>query len=249
MTNYREAAKNFEQLKGEQVAGFVEEVLENYPFEITQHLIDSNVVLTLAGMKGQTEFYLDEPDPEQERVLIERIGDLSCDLCRISPYLFMRVAGVFVSASDNKRTIMTEVINLEALEEWVLKTKFRNLPPFDKSEGLEGYDNWRTMILQKYGDESVESEVATGVRRGYPDQAIADFIHWYKTGCEKDMLGAEILYAGIYQEAGPIYSFYPESASDPEIVDNVKKSSAVLEGFYESRWHKAAAKRFAFKKT
>jgi len=43
-----------ETLTGQEVADLVEKVFSQVPSELRQHLVDSNVVLTLAGLKGET---------------------------------------------------------------------------------------------------------------------------------------------------------------------------------------------------
>lgn len=249
MNERQELNINPERLKGEQVAKLVEKVFEKYPFDITQHLVDSNVVLTLAGMKGQTEFFIDVPDEAKDEMLKKGIKDLSAELQALDPNLMMRLEREpFEAASDKMRTMMVNVLNLATLDEWITKTKLCEFPSFDKSQGFAGYDKWREAIIEKFGEESDEEEMGVGVRKGYPDQAIIDFIDWYNTGREKEKDDANILLTGIYEEAEPIYSYYPEHVDDPEIVDNVHKSSEVLAGFYESQWHKEVAPRFDFKK-
>lgn len=249
MNEHREQHLSPERMKGEQVASMVKEVFDKFPFEVTQHLVDSNVVLTLAGMKGQTEFFIDVPDESQDERIIQGINELSQKLQSIDSNIIMRLEREpFPAASDGVRTMMVNVLNLSTLEEWIQKTKLCDLPKFDKSQGFAGFDKWREDVVEKFGEDSDEQEMGVGVRKGYPDQAILDFIDWYNTGREKVKEDAKILNTGLYDEAQPIYSYYAEHANDPEIVDNENRSSEILAGFYQSQWHKEIAPRLEFKK-
>lgn len=248
MNEFQELRINPERLRGEQVANLVKQVFEKYPFEITQYLVDSNVVLTLAGLKGQTEFFIDIPDTVKDEIVMKGIKDLGAELQNINPDLIMQLTGEPSVASDNSRSMMVNVLNLAAVEEWVSKTKLLDLPHFDKSEGLMGFEKWREEVVKKFGGDSDKEQMVIGVIKGYPDQAITDFIDWLKSGSKKKIQDVDIPHTGTYKEAGPIYSFYPEHANDPEIVSNAKQSSEVLAGFYESQWHKDVADNLSFKK-
>lgn len=236
-------------LMGAEVAELVESIFDELPIEIAQNLVDSNVVLTMAGLKPQTEFFVvveDDESLENVKIGIERLNEL---LKVKNPGIRFRLDGdPFISPTDKKRTQMVDVQNLLGFEHMSKTSKLPFVIPYDRISGWEGHKNWVEKVLKKireieignnkdYDREQLDT-LGTGFMKGYPDQAILDYDDWLRTGRTKKTISSKIPHVGLYSEAQPNYHFYPEHLRNPDISENINAAGNILGEFYESEWHK-----------
>ena len=239
-----------EKAKGLEVARMVESIFKQVPLEVAAHLVDSNVVLTLAGLKGQTEFFIDIPNAADDVKIKAAMNGVGQKLNAFNSDIYADTEGrIFNAASDQRRTWPVSIYNLQALEGATANTKLKGIPIFKKSSGMNGLKQWAENAYGNFDSDDLDSEIVVGVIKGYPDQAIVDFIDYLKTNRKKKVVDSKIPYTGFYSEAQPNYDFYPEHINDPGIAKNIAQSGEILKAFYESPWHKQVASKLSFKKT
>lgn len=240
---------SYEVLSGERVAGFVERVFSALSPELREHLVDSNVVLTLAGLKPQTEFFVTLENEECRKKIEDEVEGLNASLEAHFPEVKFHLAGEpRVKPRTQEVYQMISVENLHGYERATVSTKIPDIPPYDSKTGWEGLSKWRKTFFESFDklpdDEKKEREnQIIGIMKGYPDVAINDFMDWLRSG-EKHLKGmdfAKIPFMGLYQEAEPAYEFKKEHADDPSIVANIKEAGDILRDFYRSEFHQRVA--------
>ncbi len=242
-----------EVLNGKEVAALVEPLFEKVDINTGCHLVDSNVVLTLAGLKPQTEFFIDADNTTEEAIKeeIEALNSFAGD----KGIQFFTVGKIHKNPHNPKRAPfqMVSVENLAGYERISKTTTIPGIAPFDKSVGWDGFPQWWSGVVEgarRYcqGDEVIMEELLTGFQKGYPEQAALDFGDYLKTGKVKKLVESHIPHTGIYNEAEPNYDFYPEHANDPNIIVNIEQSGKILEDFYKSGWHTSVEEKLSFHK-
>ena len=236
-------------LSGQETADLVAKVFGKLRPNFSEHLVDSNVVLTLAGFKPQTDFFIELNIP-QDRVLVEgQVEGLNAELKGINPEIKFQIVGLPFEDSANRLTQMVSVENLLGVERVSKVSKIPGVESFNRAAGWRGLSKWHKKIIenfefnekaqtQPFNNRGAFMNVLTGLYKGYPDTAIYDFAEWSPTDRSRKMQGSNIPYAGTYKEDQPNYSFYPEHANNLDIQENIKQAGKILEAFYESDWHK-----------
>jgi hypothetical protein len=245
-----------EILTGQEVADVVEKVFAKLSPEVACQLVDSNVVLTLAGMKPTTDFFIKVPTQTMVESVANEVSLLNNLIQAANKNLRVRTAGdPFISPTSK---IQTQMVHMESLDGWentTKKTKIPGVEPFNKQLGWEGYGKWYQKTwdnLEKSEREGkiIEAEgMIAGLVHGYPDTAIYDFEDWYSKGREGEIEDSNIPFTGTYTEAQPNFDYYPEHADDPEIKNYIEQSGKILKEFYESEWHKKVEPSLGFHKS
>lgn len=235
-----------ETLNGEEVSLMVEKVYDKLSPDLARCLVQSNVVLAMAGFKPRSDFFIDINSPEDTTRLAAEVEKFNKFLN--NPQIRFRVQGKPFEIPEGKR--LTQMLGVDSLLGWERMTritKIPGVPVFDRQLGWNGFEKWHGNFIkgieqaEKAGKIPADNDVPSGLMHGYPDQAILDFGDWYYTGRHKELKESNIPYTGIYSEAEPNYDFYPEHANDPAIKENIKKAGVILKEFYESKWHKQVA--------
>ncbi|MBL8030052.1 MAG: hypothetical protein JNN11_02290 [Candidatus Doudnabacteria bacterium] len=238
-----------ETLSGQEVADLFQKAYAELTLNIKEHLVDSNVILTTAGLKAQTEFFVDikgEEDAAGVQVQVNKLNELFKIL---NPEIKFSMVKKSISPPRRGKRQMVSIQSLLGAERVSKISKIPGVIPFDKSTGWDGFVKWRSSIAKNFGalqetgtkpfvDDEAYTNVLAGLMKGYPDTAIYDFAEWFPTDRSKGMQDSEIPFTGLYSEAEPNYDFYPEHANNPDIKENIQQAGKILQQFYESDWHK-----------
>ncbi len=231
-----------EPLTGAETANIVSELYSAAGPRLGSRLVESNIVLTLAGARGQTEFFLSEPTAE-DRKSIEALNDI----LEKKGIKMKSMSKTFVSPRNGKETLMIDLESLRGYARVSRLTKIPGIKPFDESTGWNGLNTW---IHESY--ESIEQaqsqgiipctkddieDIFTGVIKGYPDIATYDICKWSNDGRKYQIDETDIAHVSLYKGAEPNFDFLPEHANDPTITDTVKKWGNILGEFYATPWH------------
>lgn len=202
-------------------------------------LVEANIILTLSGTRGHTEFFIDDPtktdsaDVDKLKELFARKGII---IDAIGPFM-----------SPRGEILMVGMVSLRGIERVSKLTKIPGFIPFQASQGWEGYIEWSNKCLENL--EALESSksaplsadeletLTVGVAKGYPDIAIHDFIDWLRANREKLLAESRIPYVNLYGGAEPNFSFFPQHRNNPTIRQTILTWKNVLEKFYTSSWH------------
>lgn len=245
-------------MSGLETANLVGQLFDKLPKEVRKNLVDSNVVLTMAGLKPQTEFFIDVPNDQSLGNVKRGIEMLNEFLKELNPNLrFKLVDKPFISPTDKQRTQMISVENLLGFDRASKKSKLPFMAPFDLRSGWNGLQEWAKGVNGKIekikantkeeSDRKNLDTLVTGFVKGYPDQAIYDYADWFKGGKKrKRQRATDISYVGMYDEAEPVYSFYPEHSDDESIRENIEAAGEILKEFYESDWHRKVEPELTF---
>ncbi|MDO8482116.1 MAG: hypothetical protein Q7S75_03480 [bacterium] len=241
-----------EVLTGREVANIVESVFNKIPPVLSHELVDSNIVLTLAGIKPVTSFHCSANSSTDTEMLHGGILTLNSLLSKNYPNIRFHLIGQpFNKPSGKKERIqMASVENLQGWERVSSTTKIPGIRAFDSRSGWDGLKRWHTGVVAHLERVNYERNIPTaehvppgrivleGLELGYPDQAIFDFLDYLEKSRKPSLQDSHIPYTGTYQEHQPNYDFYPEHANNPAIQRNIAECAAVLKDFYESDWHK-----------
>ena len=193
---------------------------------LTHLLVNPNVVLTLAGARGQTEAFLDSPTRAELRA-IDRLGaeliKYGINFHGISPLLPGTLG-----------------INVESLSGYAVTTRESQLvpAPFDVASGWRGLSSWYASVYHFLSDRlpqvSEEDRVhaVAGVSKGYPDRAILDLLD--PRNDPQQMETTKIRHAGRYDGAWPDFSFARRSCGDRSIARTERQWGRILSEFYRS---------------
>lgn len=231
-----------EPLSGIETAEIVSQAYEHVDPRIGSILVESNVVLTLAGARGFTEFYISDPIPED----FPQINSINKVLARKG--MRMRPHDeIFAASSDGQQNRIVGVENLQGYEYSSRLSSIPEVIPFDASSGWAGLETWWGAVndaiisVEDFGGLNISREHRTNIlaalRYGYPDQAIFDYCDWLEGGRKKRKVRAEIPHAWIYKSAQPLFSYYPEHFDDYGICRTIEEWNKILGEFYNSPWH------------
>lgn len=241
-----------EVLDGQEVAELESKLFKVAPEYLQPHLLESNVVLVLAGFKPQSEFFIslkskaDLPKVKGGLEKLNRALEQQGTLAR-----FEAIGQPF--SPQHKPEELDAIISIESLvgyERMSHSTAIPGVPEFDSRAGWEEFEKWYPGFVngveqaQKQGKLPAEYDTAavlSGLNKGYPDQAIYDFARWLASNKEPRLQESAIPYTGLYQEAEPNFDFFPEHADDPTIQSYIKQAGQLLKEFYESAWHQQIA--------
>jgi hypothetical protein len=198
-------------------------------------LVDTNVVLTVAGARGATNLYTPytRTDIWQQAILLDKkLRDLGI---AITP------AAIPPPVPAQEQTIVLLVENLRGYAYVSERTRIPGVLPFTAGSVNE----WmrKTLqgmkIAQNKGQldfpEAYLEKLFDGLLEGYPDQANYDEIDWRNKGKQSDLASAAIP-SRRYSGCRHTFSFYPEHANDPSIVKTISLWSTILNQFYTSPW-------------
>jgi hypothetical protein len=238
-----------EPLSGDETANIVSEAYEIAGPRIGSSFVEANVVLTLAGARGQTEFFIDNPTDEDVRIIEElnkAIEEKGISMQAYEPFI----------APDGTNTLMVNVMSLRGLERVSKLTKIRGFSAFEASAGWDGAREWNSACLTTL--EALQADgklpfskddifhVITGVNKGYPDVAIYDAVDWSSGDRREQMAGTDIPHVSLYGGAEPNFDYAPKHEGDPSIQNTVASWGKVLENFYNSSWHRTISKDTQF---
>lgn len=254
-----ETGKIPEPLSGQEVAKLVERLFGKVSVDMGCHLVDSNVVLTFAGLKGRTEFTIDVPTDEDVRRTESETATLNTLLREADPNILLGLSKKILdrTASGEKRPKykFMWVENLVGYERASKTSKLPGVTPFERNRGWSGLRQWynktwdNLVQAQKEGKippGDIIEDIMAGLELGYPDTAIMDIVDWVNKGSKDTMQDAAIPHTGTYHEQEPNYDFYPEHANDESIRRNIEQAGNVLQEFYYSDWHKHVAPSLKF---
>lgn len=217
-------------LTGTQTAEIISKLYKHLGPELGQSFVESNVVLTIAGARGYTEMYVDYPEAGDSEKFIELNEVLKGTPISVSP--------IIMKGLENSLTVSFE--NLKGYEVISRSTKLEGIVPFYADEGREGLKKWWNTCfenLEKNGNFSSKEDrrmLMEGIRYGYPDRAIMDFIDWINTGRKKYHSFSNIPYSSLYSCAEPNFCYYPESEDDEGIRSTVALWGEILREFYRT---------------
>lgn len=232
--------KTPESLSGFETAKLAEEVYSTLGPDNGCRMVEPSAILTLAGLKSIADIQSAKYDEaevtkadEVDFLLQQRDITLRC-----IPHFPQRAIGALLLS------------NLNGLAYTTSRTKLPGYSPFVVEQGSDRIGEWeeaaeakqRELIKQGVLDPAIDLSIyLQGIQLGYPDQAIIDFEHCFRSGDPQgDLQEADILsvspYAQEYHGAVPEFDFYPASANDRQIVDYITKARRVLQDFYATLW-------------
>lgn len=248
-----------EPLSGAETAELVAQIYQLAGPRIGPLLVEANIVLTLAGARGQTEFFIANPQPNDwEKVAaVKKILESRGIKIRAQDKTFK-------AASDNKETLIVDVENLKGYEYASHLSRIPGISRFDASTGWEGFREWRIRVsagLRKaivenripYTENTegeIQGMIITGISKGYPDTAIYDAIDcWIVHERTYQLADSQIPYVDIYHGAEPNFDFHPDHKNDPTIQQTITSWGKILEDFYASPWHQQIKRNPQFQQT
>lgn len=245
-----------EVLSGSEVADIAKECYAKAPNLLGPKLVESNIVLTLAGLKGATEFFIPLRQDMDEQTIDKEISILN-SLLEERGINFDKAGKPFMTKEGLEKQ-MVGIINLRGLERVSKMTNIPGVEEFDSNQGFSGEESWRLKTINNlkknqlsglvpYKDKRVVGNIFGGLERGYPDVAIMDFVDWIEHGRKKEISNSNISLVGTYVEAEPNYSFYSEHTDDDSVQKNIKQAELILKGFYQSSWHIKRTKSLKFR--
>ncbi len=252
--NIKPRREIMEILADQQLVDLVDGLYKKCSLEFAEHLVESNVILTLSGLKPQTEFFIDLKKEDQ-------LGQIKADVEKLNNWLAENnfiirfiVAESLVTNREGQQAAMIGVINMGGLARISRSSHLPGVESFDPSTGFIGYKEWflRTELLLKKAQEQghlaadVDTDIVLqGLAKGYPDQAILDFDIALREDAQDRLVDSGIAHVGTYDEAQPNYDFFPEHADNPDIIENIRQAGKILENFYGSDWHKKFSDKFS----
>lgn len=236
-----------EVFNGREVADIASELYSQTHQCVGKHIVESNIVLVLSGLKPSTEAVvtMEQGVTFQDIQVGVAYMNTWCRTHNLKVQFYF--TGTPFKLPSAKEVVILHVDNLVGYERISRKTKFDFVPLFQRDNDFTGIQTWKkelanrmsrrqnNNILRKHYD----SFAVQGLLHGYPDQAIKDIVDWHQSKAKKAMQQADMPLAEIYSGSSPRYEFYPEHQSDPEIVANLAQVNQILQQFYESDWHQA----------
>jgi hypothetical protein len=232
-----------EILIADETATVISNLYQVAGLKIGSLLVDSNIVLTVAGARGQTEFFINQPNVDD----LETIEKLNEQLLPLGMKIFKN-GEIDKRPRDGSEYQMVNLQNLKGFERVSKLTKIPGITPFDASTGWDGYEKWHWETFSRLKKMSAagklpfpETEVhhvIGGIDKGYPDQAIYDAVEWSgKYNRNSPIKETEIPYVSLYGGTEPNFLFHPDHADDPGIKQTVVQWGEILKNFYASAWH------------
>lgn len=212
-------------------------------------LVQANVVLTLGGYRGQTEFGLVNPSPGDERLVpvADLVGRRYGVRFRTHPgrdYL-------------DRPLIMVEV---ESLPGYAYGSAWRAMPGtmgFHERAGWAGLGSWQRKVYRGVQLARARGEIPalvdvghafTGVIKGYPGVAILRYLEAVALEVDEEtMIDSDLPLARAYECGEPNYDFPPDICDHPDILAHRQLWNDALLEFYTSEWHLAIRHDDAFR--
>jgi hypothetical protein len=197
--------------------------------------VEPNVVLTIAGARGHTEFFVEDPQPGDEddlkglNEILEPLGMEIPSACEL----------------PNSKMLCVSLENLRGYERVSKLTRIPIFQPYEASSGWSGWRAWHETVWKNSDRRGLSLDdhwnTIAGMTYGYPDRAIRDFNDWLASGRKIEVVFSDVPYAKTYRCAQPNFLYRPEHADDPSIRATLETWGAALRDFYDSPWHRAIA--------
>jgi hypothetical protein len=231
-----------EPLSGDETAAIIADLYDLAEPRLGAAFVEANNVLTIAGVRGQTEFFIHDPREEDRETIME------LDEALKSRGMSMRTVGDVIKRPNERDTLMVNLMNLKGFERVSKLTHIPGILPFEASTGWEGFREWSSRCFSKLEElsatgklpfpESEVDDVVAGVHKGYPDQAIYDAVEWWgENNRTSPIRKSDISHATLYGGAEPTFLYRPDHAEDSGIKQTVSDWGKILENFYASPWH------------
>ncbi|MBA3752349.1 hypothetical protein H0X06_06195 [Candidatus Dependentiae bacterium] len=232
-------------LNGEETAQLTSSLYKELGPRIGVHLVDPNVVIALAGLRGGGSITL-HGLTDEEKLKLKKVNEN-----------FQKFGIKFVVHEDVKDEIaVISVLNLKGFEYASRLSKFPFMKPFDSSTGFEGLEGWQNEMyseVKKYFKDKKYTKKRPlgdtlghffgGLMLGYPDQALLDFLADYTTNSSRSKLSYHsIPYSDYYENAQPNFGYFREHENEESIVRTRKSWGNLLKRFYTSSLYKSLAK-------
>lgn len=133
-----------EPLSGEETAEIVSQIYETVSPKVISRFVEANIVLTLEGARGQTEFFIDYPTEEDKHQLNQISTLLESRGIRTK-----HSNKTFKSPSTGIETLM---ISLDSLRGYERVSKISHVPgviPFEAAGGWEGESMWWQKVWRR----------------------------------------------------------------------------------------------------
>lgn len=245
---YSQEQRRFEPLSGVETAEKISAIYELLGSKLGSRLVEPNVVLAIAGMKGLADI----PWVELEREDFERLEQAEKKLADLGISVSFYSEKSKEAAEKGAVPVLMSLESMKGIERKTNTTKIPGVPLYDCKSGKEGLRQWGSNLVnsletaQKDGKLPKEIEIEIlfeGIMFGYPDQSIFDFEKCLREGyIQGDLSEADILSvapeAKEYQGAVPEFDYFPEHKDNSEIVDYIKKARQILKEFYNTDWLK-----------
>ena len=234
-------------MNGEETSEFVSSLYNELGPRIGSHLVESNVVITLAGVRGETEFSMHNVS-SSEKAKIEKINKKTNPL------------GIYFSCIEDKKADIDTftILNLHGIDRSSKLSKLPFVEPFAASSGMDGLRNWFKVVRAQAKEYFVKknqlneenlTHLMVGVGLGYPDQALLDGYYTHTGQWRPTLSCTQIPCADYYKCPEPNFLYLPEHGSEESIAQINTSWGKVLEEFYNSLWHRSIAKDSTFLKT
>lgn len=208
-------------------------------------LVEANIVLTLADVRGQTEFFIDNPE-EDDQENIKKLDTI------LKPWgLSIRVIGEIRKDSE----LMVNIGSIQGYARMSRSSKLSGVVPFEASSGWDGLRRWNDSLWRnlkqaqnegRYPHHFDMGSVLSGIHKGYPDVAILDAADAFGKKSKSELENSNLAFVELYKGAEPNYVYHKDHASNPEIIAHKKKWEKILEYFYNSSWHMEIKNNAAF---
>lgn len=237
----------------EKLADFYESVRKKVGVKMAARLVEANNVLTIAGIRPQTEFYISRPT-EKDYAELKELSDLC------------KVYGIYIDTDKGEFThprgfpmLAIGIHSFKALEDLPKDFSVFKFPIYNRKTRIEGLRKWQMEALgaikaaQEKGSIAKEYDpehIFIGLIKGYPLVAVLDAAAVIARNkilseeLEETRLPSADLYGGARSE----FSFAKEHKNHPDIVATVARWERTLQDFYATKWHKRIASNDAFKK-
>lgn len=254
LLSYKKIPKSEESLSGIEAAKNLEIMYDLLGPELGSLMVESNVILTVAGMKGMTNV----PWVKLDKKSIEKIKQSEAGLRSLGVNILYNKE--LEGLDEDPAVTQIAIENVGAIGRKAGSLNIPGVPRYDRNTGKEGLIDWMKNIdrfieeAKSRGDlsDKIDTDVLLqGIFLGYPDQAILDFERCLREGdIHNDLEEADILSAvpsaEEYYGAVPEFDYYPEHRDDPDIVSYITRARKILGEFYGSDWFKNIIKDDGF---
>lgn len=246
-----------EVLGGQEVADIAASLYGATTEQYRTHLVDANVVLTLAGAKPSTELDVMVRDMNAlqnvERMVLQWNALLQEKGIPVTFWLPEGQA-TFQKAQTEQHPVLVRIpiTNRRGFQRMLANTSLlgaeRLQPPGNTwNELIAWRESLQTKLTTEQQNGNLPSSVnpdtlLQGLLHGYPDAAIIDFAH-----AEANDSLAELIATATprelqslvkrYRNPEPDFFATPEHATDPAVQKTREEYMRVLRDFYSSEWH------------
>lgn len=243
-----------------------EKIYPLFGSKLAAHLVEANIVLTLAGARGYTEFFAKLPE-RQARKEVAKINRFLPELdIRLSFIETIKFSNCGMRPFSLSKFVIENLVGYEVVSRQIISEAFFfGLRFFNRQEGWQGKDEWvlnlRSAIegakdYRKICNAFNGNDILRGLLLGYPLIAILDVEKFnYRRACQINcplcahqkilkepcdccLACADIPEALLYGGEMPNFFFSKAHWDHPKIKAKIEYWRKILAGFYESDWHK-----------